>query len=75
MKIDERIILQKRLQNIVSLRELQSGFMPGKRTVDVLFGLKRMEEYREKVKRLYVHVFSRSKKSLVKFNEKIWSGN
>ena len=36
MKIVERI-LKRRIQTLVNLNEMQSGFMPGKGTVDAIF--------------------------------------
>ena len=54
MKIVERV-LEKRMRLLVSLDDMQFGFMPGKGTTDALFILRRMqEEYRDKGKHLYM---------------------
>ena len=54
MKIAERE-LERRIQEIVNVQEMQFGFMPGKGTIDALFILKRMqEEYRDKGRKLYM---------------------
>ena len=54
MKIVERV-LERRIQTLVNLNEMQFGFMPGKGTVDVIFILRRMqEEYQKKNKKLYM---------------------
>ena len=53
MKIVERV-LKKKIRLLVSLDEMQFGFMPGKGTTDVLFILRRMqEEYSDKGRQLY----------------------
>ena len=54
MKIVERV-LEKRIQRIVEVDEMQFGFMPGKGTIDAVFILRRLqEEYRAKGKKLHV---------------------
>ena len=54
MKIVERI-LERRIRTPVKLNKMQFGFMPGKRTVDAIFIVKRMqEEYQKKDKKLYM---------------------
>ena len=54
MKIVERV-LDRRIQTLVNLNEMQFGFMPGKRTVDAIFIVRRMkEEYQKKDKKLYM---------------------
>ena len=53
MKIVERV-LERRIRTLVNLNEMQFGFMPGKRTVDAIFIVRRMQkEYQEKEKKLY----------------------
>ena len=53
MKIVERV-LERRIQTLVNLNEMQFGFMPGKETVDAIFIVRRMqEEYQKKDKKLY----------------------
>ena len=54
MKIVERV-LERRIGTLVSLNEMQFGFMPGKGTVDAIFIVRRMqEEYQKKDKKLYM---------------------
>ena len=54
MKIVERV-LERRIRTLVNLNEIQFGFMPGKRTVDAIFIVRRMqEEYQKKDKKLYM---------------------
>ena len=54
MKIVERV-LERRIRTLVNLNEMQFGFMPGKRTVDAIFIVRRMqEEYQKKDKKLYM---------------------
>ena len=53
-KVVERV-LEKRLYGIVSVDEMQFGFMPERGTVDVVLILRRMhEEYHAKGKKLYM---------------------
>ena len=54
MKIVERV-LERRIQTLVSLNEIQFGFMRGKGTVNAIFILRRMQEkYQKKDKKLYM---------------------
>ena len=53
MKIVEEV-LEKRLQCMVKVNEMQFGFMAGKGTVDAVFILRLQEEYLEKEKKLYM---------------------
>ena len=54
MKIVERV-LERRIQTLVNLNEMQFGFMPGNGTVDAIFIVRRMqEEYQKKGKKLYM---------------------
>ena len=54
MKIVVRV-LERRIRTLVNLNEMQFGFMPGKRTVDAIFIVRRMqEEYQKKDKKLYM---------------------
>ena len=54
MEIVERV-LEKRIQRIVEVDEMQFGFMPGKGTIDAVFIVRRLqEEYRTKGKKLRV---------------------
>ena len=54
MKIVKRV-LERRIQTLVNLNEMQFGFMPGKGTVDAVFIVRRMqEEYQKKDKKLYM---------------------
>ena len=54
IKIVERV-LERRIQTLVNLNIMQFGFMPGKRTVDAIFIVRRMkEEYQQKDKQLYM---------------------
>ena len=43
MKIVERV-LEKRLRSIVELNEMQLGYMPGKKMMDALFIVKRLQK-------------------------------
>ena len=53
MKIVEKI-LEKGIKALVEVDNMQFGFMPGSRTADALFMVRRMQEkYREKDKELY----------------------
>ena len=48
-------MLEKRLQRIVTAKEMQSGFMPGRATIDALFILRRLQEENcAKIKVVYV---------------------
>ena len=50
-----RNILEKRLKNVVTIDDMQFGFMPGKVTIDAVFILRRIhEEYLAKQKKLYM---------------------
>ena len=53
-KIVEKV-LDRRLQRMVKLDEMQFGFMPGKGMIDAVFVLRRLqEEYLEEDKKLYM---------------------
>ena len=55
MKVVKRV-LEKRHQRIVTVNEMQFGFMPERGTIDAVFTLRRLqEEYLAKGKKLYVH--------------------
>ena len=54
MKIVERV-LERRIRTLVNFNKMQLEFMPGKRTVDAIFIVMRMqEEYQKKDKKLYM---------------------
>ena len=54
MKIVERV-LERRIQTLVSLNKMQFGFLPGKRTMDAIFIMRRMhEKYQQKEKKLHM---------------------
>ena len=54
MKIVERV-LENRIRGLVTIDEMQLGFMPGKGTTHALFILRRMqEEFRGREKKLYM---------------------
>ena len=54
MKVVERV-LEKRLCRIMTVNEMQFGFMPERGTIDAIFILRGMqEEYHAKVKKLYM---------------------
>ena len=56
MKVVERV-LEKRLCRIVSVDEMQFGFMPERRTIDTVFILRKMqEEYHAKGKKCCICV-------------------
>ena len=53
MKIIERV-LKRRRRALVDFNEAQLGFMPGKRTTDALFLMRRLQnEHRAKDERMY----------------------
>ena len=63
-------VLERRIQTLVNLNEMQYGFMPGKRTVDAIFIVRKMrEEYQIKDKKLYM-CFVDMKKLLIECQEK-----
>ena len=48
-------LLERRIRTLVNLNVMQFGFMPGKRTVDAIFIVRKMqEEYQNKDKKLYM---------------------
>ena len=53
MKIVEKV-LERRLQCMVKVDEMQFGFMPRKGTIDAVFILRRLQEYLDKGKKLYM---------------------
>ena len=54
MKVVE-MVLEKRLRRIVTVDEMQFGFMPERGTIDALFILRRLkEEYHAKGKKMYI---------------------
>ena len=57
MKIVERV-LERRIRALVNLNKMLFGSMPGKRTMNAIFIVRRMlEEYQKKDKKLYMYVF------------------
>ena len=55
MKIEERM-LENRIRGLVTIDDMQFGFMPGKGTTHALFILRRIqEEFREREKKLYMY--------------------
>ena len=70
MKIVERV-LERQIQTLVNLNEMQFGFMPGKGTVDAIFIVRRMQrEYQKKNKKLYMCFVVYVKKLLIECQEK-----
>ena len=54
MKVVERVF-ERKLRNMVTVNEMQCGFMPGKGTVDALFTARMLQEkYGKKKRRLYM---------------------
>ena len=54
MKILEKV-LERRMQHMVKVDEMQFGFMPGKGTIDAVFILRRLQEdHLDKEKKLYM---------------------
>ena len=54
MKIVEKV-LERSMQRMVKVEEMQLGFMPGKGTIDAVFILRSLqEEYLDKEKKLYM---------------------
>ena len=57
MRIVERV-LENRIRGLVTIHDMQFGFIPGKGTTHALFIVRRMqEEFREESKSCTVHVF------------------
>ena len=71
MKIVETV-LQRRIRTLVNLNKMQFGFMPGKKTVDAIFIVRRMQEkYQKKDKKLYsICILLTSQKLLRECQEK-----
>ena len=55
MKIVERV-LERQIQTLINLNEMQLGFMPEKETVDAIFVRRMQEEYQKKGQEV-VYVF------------------
>ena len=73
MKIVQKV-LERRLQRMVKVDEIQFGFMPGKGTIDAVFILRRLqEEYLDKEKKLYV-CFVDLEKAFDRVPRKYWRG-
>ena len=73
MKVVERI-LERKIRTLVNLNDMQSGFMPGKGTMDAIFIVRRMqEEYQKKEKKLYM-CFVDMEKAFDRIQEKCWTG-
>ena len=54
MKIVERV-LERRIRTLVNFNKMQFGYMSGKRTVDVIFIVRNVQEvYQKKDKKLYI---------------------
>ena len=54
MKIAERVV-ERRIREVVNVDKIVFGFIPGGRTADALFIVRRMqEEYRDKRRKLYM---------------------
>ena len=53
MKLVERV-LERRIQTLVNLNELQFGFMSGKGSMNAIFIVRRMQEEYQKDKKLYM---------------------
>ena len=72
MNVWERII-EARLKNRVEISKQQYGFMPGKRTTDVMFAIRMlMEKYREGQRELH-YVFVDLKKAYDRVShEELW---
>ena len=68
MKIVERV-LERRIRTLVNLNEMQFGFMPGKRTVDALFTVRRMQKNIKRT-RSCICVLLTWKKLLIECQEK-----
>ena len=47
-------VLEKRIRALVEVDNMQFGFMPGRRTTDALFIVKRMQEEYGEDKKLYI---------------------
>ena len=71
MKIVERV-LERRIRTLVNLNKMQFGFMPGKKTVDAIFIVRKMQEkYQKKDKKLYsICILLTSQKLLIECQEK-----
>ena len=54
-KVVERL-LEKRLRRLVTVDQMQFGFMPGRSTVDAIFILRRMQEsYLKKNRKIFIY--------------------
>ena len=69
IKIVERV-LERRIQTLVKLNEMQFGSMPGKGTVDAIFIVRRMQEKYQKRTRSCICALSTWKKLLIECQEK-----
>ena len=55
-------ILERQIQTLINLNKMPFGFMSGKRTVDAIFIVRRLqEEYQNKNKKLYMCFFDMEK--------------
>ena len=67
MKIAERV-MERRIREVVNVDKIVFGFIPGERTADALFIVRRMqEEYRDKRRKLYMWIL---RKHLIEFHER-----
>ena len=53
MKIVDRV-LENRIRGLVTIDDMQFGFMPGKSTTRAMFILRRMQEFREREQKLHM---------------------
>ena len=69
------MLLGKRLCRIVTVDEMQFGFMPERGTIDAVFILSRLqEEHHAKGRKLYM-CFVELEKTLTEYQEKCWNGH
>jgi len=58
-KILERVF-ERRIRGIITISNIQMGFMPGKSTVDAIFAVRQLVEKYETVRKDSVHRFTKS---------------
>ena len=69
MKIVKRV-LERQIQTLINLNEMQFGFMPGKRAVDAIFIERRMQEDYQKKDKKVCMCFVVMEKAFEEFQEK-----
>ena len=68
-------VFEKRLRKIASVDEMQFGFMPEWRTIDVVFILQRMQKSIMLKEKSCICVLRTLRKLLTEYQEKCWNGH